>query len=251
MEKEMKKMQVTTQALVLREVIYKETDKILTLLSEDLGKITVIARGCLKRNSPKAAGCQQLVWGEFVLTQLQTRWSVKEVSIDMPFTSFSQDIFRLSLACYFAEVGEVLSTENSPQDDLLSLLLNCLYALDQRKNLPMSMVKAVFELRAACQSGYEPLLDGCSHCYVFPPNHPQLALELGTIHCYACGGKGFPLSDSTLAALYFVTQAPPKKIFQFVLDQYDDLGALSEQYLLTQLDRPFKTLDFYKKLNAI
>lgn len=244
-------MLITTQALVLREVIYKETDKILTLLTEDMGKLTVTARGCQKRNSTTAAACQILVWSEFVLSEYNGRWTVKEVAIDMPFLSLTQDIVRLSLGCYFAEVSEILSIEEVPQQDLLSLVLNCLYVLDKKKNLPLDMVKAVFELRAACQSGYEPMLDGCSFCGEFPPDNPQLSLEHGTIHCKACGGKGYPLSNNTLAALLFVTQAPPKKIFQFELDSYTDLGTLSEKYLLAQLDRPFKTLDFYKKINAI
>ena len=39
-------MHLTTNALVLREVNYKESDKILTLLTEQEGKLTVSARGC-------------------------------------------------------------------------------------------------------------------------------------------------------------------------------------------------------------
>ena len=41
-------MDLTTNALVLREVSYKESDKILTVLTADGGKLTVSARGCRK-----------------------------------------------------------------------------------------------------------------------------------------------------------------------------------------------------------
>ena len=37
-------MHITTMALVLRTVDYKETDKILTLLTRDQGKLTASAR---------------------------------------------------------------------------------------------------------------------------------------------------------------------------------------------------------------
>ena len=37
-------MHLTTQGIVLREVNYKESDKILTVLTRDLGKLTVKAR---------------------------------------------------------------------------------------------------------------------------------------------------------------------------------------------------------------
>ena len=43
-------MHLTTNALVLREVNYKESDKILTLLTEQEGKLTVSARGCRKKD---------------------------------------------------------------------------------------------------------------------------------------------------------------------------------------------------------
>ena len=49
-------MHITTMALVLRTVDYKETDKILTLLTQDQGKLTASARGCRKKGSTIAAG---------------------------------------------------------------------------------------------------------------------------------------------------------------------------------------------------
>ena len=55
-------MHLTTKALVLREVSYKESDKILTVLTAAEGKLTVSARGCRRRNSPIAAASQLLVW---------------------------------------------------------------------------------------------------------------------------------------------------------------------------------------------
>ena len=42
-------MFLTTKALVLRETKYKEADKILTVLTEREGKLTVKARGALRR----------------------------------------------------------------------------------------------------------------------------------------------------------------------------------------------------------
>ena len=38
-------MHIVTQGIVLREVQYKETDKILTVLAKGQGKVTVKSRG--------------------------------------------------------------------------------------------------------------------------------------------------------------------------------------------------------------
>ena len=51
-------MHISTQGLVLREVNYKESDKLLTVLTAEGGKRTVKARGCRRKGSPLAAAAQ-------------------------------------------------------------------------------------------------------------------------------------------------------------------------------------------------
>ena len=114
-------MHITTMALVLRTVDYKETDKILTLLTRDQGKLTASARGCRKKGSAIAAGCQLLAWSEVVLYDYQGRWAVKEAAAERLFQGVRDDIERLALGCYFAEVAELLAVEG---EDRKSTRLN-------------------------------------------------------------------------------------------------------------------------------
>ena len=51
-------MKTVTRALVVRSVDYKDSDKILTLLTPDMGKLSAGARGCRKKGSAIAAACQ-------------------------------------------------------------------------------------------------------------------------------------------------------------------------------------------------
>ena len=46
-----------THGLILRDTDTKETDKILTVLTAEMGKISVIARGARRKNSRLAAAC--------------------------------------------------------------------------------------------------------------------------------------------------------------------------------------------------
>lgn len=71
-------MQLTTQGLVLREVNYKESDKILTVLTQDMGKLTISARGSRKKGGGISAAAQMLVWSEMTLYEYRQRWSLKE-----------------------------------------------------------------------------------------------------------------------------------------------------------------------------
>lgn len=247
-------MHCTTKALVLRGVDYKESDKILTLLTQDMGKVTVSARGCRKKSSPLSAGCQLLCWSEFVLFQHQGRWTVKECSAANEFRGMRTEVEKYALGCYFAEVAELLSVEDLPTPELLALVLNSLYALD-RLDRPPALVKAAFEWKAMCLAGYEPLLDACAVCGAELPNQSRFHLREGVLHCAACrdqvgDGISLPLSDDCLAALRHITYGDPKRLFSFRLSPagLEQLSGTAEAYLLTQLERGFRTLDFYKQL---
>ena len=49
----------TENALILREVRFKESDRILTALTADAGKMTLSAHGALSKHSRIAAATQQ------------------------------------------------------------------------------------------------------------------------------------------------------------------------------------------------
>lgn len=248
-------MHTTTKALVLRAVDYKESDKVLTVLAQDYGKLTVSARGCRKKGSPIAAACQLLAWSEMVLYDYRGRWSVKEASTERLFPGVRDDLERLALGCYFAEVAETLAVEGVPSPELLALTLNSLHALDRMPDKSPALVKAAFEWRCMCLSGYEPAAGGCAVCGLSPPEEPRFHLREGALHCAGCRGKmgegiSMPLSAAAVAALEHLVHGSPKRLFSFRLDAESlrQLGQAGEAYLHTQLERGFRTLDFYKQL---
>lgn len=250
-------MHMNTRALVLRSVDYKESDRILTLLTEQAGKLTASARGCRKKGSAVAAGVQLLVWSDLVLYEYQGRWTVKEGAVEREFLGLRGDVERLSLACYFAEAAEALAVEDVPSPELLSLALNSLHVLDRQPQKPLPLVKAAFELRLMCLAGYEPILDGCAVCGAQPPEAPRFHLREGALHCARCrGGVGegisLPVAPAVLSAMRHITSGDPKRLFSFQLDRagLDQLSGIVESYLLTQLERGFRTLDFYKQMAA-
>ena len=184
-------MHLKTPALVLRVTDYKDHDALLTLLSPNHGKLTVKVRGLRRKNSPLVAPCQLLAYGEFTLFEYRGQYTVNEAHSIELFTSLRRDLAKLSLGTYFAQVSELISQEDLPNPELLSLLLNCLYALS-KLNLPEHLVKAVFELRVACIAGYTPDLFGCHICGNQTPD--RFDLSEGLLECHSCrhmGATGF------------------------------------------------------------
>ena len=245
-------MYVTTQGLVLRVSDYNDHDALLTLLTREYGRITVKARGLRRKNSPLTAPCQLLAYGEFTLFEYRDMYTVNEAHSIELFQDLRKDLLKLSLGTYFAQAAEVISQEDMPNPELLSLVLNCLFALS-KLNEPESKVKAVFELRCACMAGYFPELAGCHVCANKQPD--RFDVSAGVLECGNCRDAGssglrMPLTASVLECMRYIAYCDPKRLFHFNASQQslERLSQITETYLTTQLERGFTTLDFYKSL---
>ena len=243
----------TTRALVLREVKYKEADKILTVLTEDEGKLTVSARGVMRRGSKIAAACQLLTFSEMTLFETRGKWYVNEAQTVEQFLGLREDIALLALGTYFAELLEAVSDEDSPNPEVLRLGLNSLFALSSGL-FPPEHIKAVFELRLMCLSGYEPALDCCPVCGKDDMETPFFSTLGGTVLCGKCRnlnyGETFPLCEASLSALRHIACAENKKIFSFVIDEAsaNRLYTVCEAYVRAQLERRFSALEYWRSV---
>ena len=246
-------MYKTLHGLVLREVKYKESSKILTILTEEEGKITAEAKGVLRKGSKAAASAQTLAWSELTVSENRGRYTLTEGSVLEDFAALRADLGDYALGCYFAELMEALSDEDSPNSALLHLGLNALFALS-RKLYPAGHIKAVFELRLMCLAGFAPAADRCCDCGRHHPEEPRLSVYGGGVHCAGCRpnapGKSLPLCQASLSAVRHVIGADAKKIYSFTLDEASAqrFERACEEYALAQLDRGFRTLDYWKSL---
>ncbi len=242
----------TTKGLVLRETEYKDNDKLLSVLTEELGLVTVKARGVKRKNSPLKSGCQLLAYSEFTLYERNGYYTVNEAEPVNMFIGIRTDIELLSLGSYFAQLLETISTEGQGNGEILSLGLNSLYALAELKK-PQMLVKAVFELRLMCLSGLGPMLDGCAGCGDMQANY--FLLQEGVLRCDVCkralgAGEGRALSPGVLTAMRHIAACHKQRLFSFTLpeDSLKCLGEVTEAFLLSQLGQGFSSLNFYKRL---
>ena len=245
-------MYLTIKGLVLRVTNYNDTDALLTVLTHDHGRLTVKVRNLRRRNSRLSAPCQLLAYSEFTLFNYKDMYTVNEASAIELFQGLRKDIQKLSLGSYFAQLSEVLSQEDMPSPELLSLTLNSLYALSSM-NLDEIQVKATFELRCACLAGFMPDLSGCSCCGATCSD--RFNVSAGHLECSKCsqfGSEGLrvPVSPGVLDAMRYICNCKAKQIFAYKLgdEAMTLLSQVTELYLVTQLERGFSTLDFYKSL---
>ena len=243
----------TTDALVLREVRYKEADRILTLFTSSDGKVTAKAASALRKTSKLSASTQLLTLSEMTLFENKGRISVKEAVIKESFGSLREDFSNYALGCYFAECIEALSEENTPDAELMQLILNSLYALGNNLHDPL-LIKAAFELRLACILGYTPDLDSCAVCGKEKPESPVLGTQTGRVCCRNCRNASVGitayLDDASLNAMKHIVSAPPKRLYPQDLEgeSLKKLSDACEAFFLEMAGRSFSTLSYWKKV---
>ena len=243
-------MYINTTGLVLRETAYKDSSKILTVLTGTEGKLTVSARGAVRKNSKLAAVTQLLAYSEMTLMKTRDRWTMTEARSVEQFIGLRGDIAFLSLGSYFAELAEAASDEDSPSPGLLPLCLNALFALSEGIKTP-EYIKPAFELRLMGITGFTPLITSCFACGREDMELAFLDFTGGTLSCREhAPSDGAPLSRGALKAMRYIIGCDPKKLFSFILgdEALRELSSAAEGYLLAQLERPFRTLDYYKSI---
>lgn len=241
-----------TPAIVLREVKYKDADRIITLLTPEHGIITASAKGSLRLKNKLFSACGLFCYSEFRLFPGHNMYRVDEASVKNVFHGLSNSIESMALAMYLAEVVMTLSPSGAEGDKLLRLLLNSLYLLSEKK-CSVLQVKAVFELRAMSECGFLPQLLCCKKCGTYDGQVFYLDTMEGHLLCEKCAAfenKQPNLNEGALFALRHICLVEDKKIFSFQISPQAQkmLCRVAEQYALIHLDKPLKTYTFLQSV---
>ncbi|MFQ9411295.1 MAG: DNA repair protein RecO C-terminal domain-containing protein [Evtepia gabavorous] len=196
------------------ETNYKEADKILTVLTRDSGQAHGEGPGLPAEEQQAYRG--QPAAGVLLSSPCPSGGSLPPSPRPTPWNS-SGRCARTWRPWLWPPIlprwREASAQEGETCPELLSLLLNCLYALDTLKK-PRALVKAVFELRLLCLTGYEPLLDACAVCGAPEPPGPAASLPGGALlrrlPGAAGGGVSMPLSPGPWRRPGTLSRARPR-----------------------------------------
>ena len=254
-------MLTEVRGLVIRTIDIKETDRLITIFTQEKGAITALARGARSLRSRKMSATMQFCYADFVLYQRGDKFEVREVSLIESFFDIRRSIESLSLANYIAEVLSDVTIEEEDAE-LLRVSLNSLYAISTGR-YAVEKVKAVFEIRCASILGFMPDVLACHSCDERFGNF-YFDIMGGLIKRESCHRRDtrthaeqedphesriiYILSEGAKVALGYAIHAPIEKIFSFNISDEDMrlFARATESYLLNQIGHGFKTLDFYK-----
>ena len=249
-------MKFITDGLVIREQNIKELDKIITILTRTNGIISAFVYGAKSIKSSKSAATGLLTYSRFVIFKNRERYIVDEADAQELFLPLRKDLNKLALAQYFCELAGELSPEEDSAESQLRLVLNGLYFLS-KNDRPDTVVKCAFELRLLGLGGYMPNLFCCEGCGCY--EHEQMCFipETGSLVCGDCAANAkkecYLTGIAVTHAMRHCIFCEFKKLFAFNLskESLERLEFVIEKYISCQINKKFKTLDFYKQMNSL
>ena len=244
-------MQTKTKGLIIREQTIGESDRLVTLLSEDFGLIKAFVRRAKNLKSSNLSATSLFAYGEFSVYRGRDAYVIDNAKPIEMFFELRNDIERLALAQYFAQLTYFLGSEEQPSHEMLRLILNALHLLC-KSSKDVKLIKAAVEMRMLCLGGYMPNILACYRCGEYESDIMFFDIEEGCIYCKDCfrnNAVTAPLGVIT-AIRFICLNDDVSKIFSFKLSE-ENLSVLCdicEKYLISRVDGKLTTLEFYKSL---
>lgn len=248
-------MHLKTHGIVLGQTPFGSQDKMLTLLTSDQGMITAIAKTPGRKKSRLSAASEVLAYSELTLFEGRTHYILDSADLENNFFKLREDLGKLSLAGYLCELTRFVIPQKETAAETLRLLLNTLYLLEKGAR-PNNFLKAVYELRLMCLSGFQPDVEGCAGCGETEGDFWLLPGE-GVLACKDClpdflssaerEPYRVPFPQAVRRAFFHVIQSEPGKIFSFKLssDAEKLFADAAEAFTIFQTGGKFSSLDFY------
>jgi len=245
---------VHTRALVLKQVDTGESDRVVTLLTEDLGKVSAIARGARRSRKRFGAALSLFVLAEAELRS-RTTSSLHVLSGYQALEihpGIGKDIAAIAHASYATDLVEALSPKGQPEPVIFELLLE-MYGLLSREP-PTSERLRVFELRLLTEAGLAPQLSACVRCgrdVVAESERLGMDIGRGGVVCGECRRPDQAIEAETYGALFELTQiglAASGDLTLPVSVRREVRNALAV-YIEHVIGRPLKSVQFIRKLS--
>jgi DNA repair protein RecO len=141
---------VTTEGIILKRTNFGEADRVLTVLSDRYGKITVIARGVRKITSRRAGNVELLNRVKLHLFKGKGYTLTEAESIDT-FEALKQNLTLSTIAFHIIEMVDRLTSENQKNTAIYYLTLQTLVVLTEN---PRQIFIRAFEVKILTLSGF-------------------------------------------------------------------------------------------------
>lgn len=172
----------------LKSMALGESDRLVTILTQEYGLIRVVAPGARKQNSKLGGRSGLFVVNELLIAQGRSLDKITQAETIESYPALGQDLGKLAASQYLAEMVMCQALSEQPQTELFCLLTEHLRRLEQLPKSSVSVLAylshAVFHLLA--MAGITPQVQAC--CLTGLPLSPDTAVDWQVGFSVSAGG---------------------------------------------------------------
>ncbi len=242
-----------TEGIILKEIKFKETSKILTILTPHHGKISAIARGVYRPKSQMVGTTQPFAYNKFILFKGRNFYYITQIDPIESYYSIRENIDRMLFGSYMLELADSSVLEEEENVKIFLLLKK---GLDVLSNLEGDYVKfiAAYELKFVSFLGYKPLLERCVVCGEKNFSGIGFSITKGGIVCKNCSyldKDNIDLDLDTYRAINSLLYTPLDRLesINFSRRIAFKIHDIMVKYILHKIDKKsFNSLDIMKSM---
>lgn len=244
---------IRTKGLVIKEVPVDDADKIITLITEDIGKVSVSARGA-RKNGRQSYGTQILTYGQYILFKGRNSYILNGCDILASFYDLASDLERFTYAAHMIEMASDACTDDQTTARVLNLLLHGLHALN--KGREPQLIASAFTLKLAQVCGYPPHVTSCASCQTRELDTIYFSFKKCGFVCENCAktdGDAVPVAIGTAKAILHVLCSEHAGVYNFHLSS-ENLASFSDiasRYLSERFDKKYEKLNYLREISQI
>ena len=155
-----------------------EADRILTILTEDRGKIRLLAKGVRKPKAKLSGFLELFRYNEYLLAEGRNLDLVTGAYTIDNLVGVGQSLRSVATAYYIAETVDKLIEETQEVSKAFEIVYRSLKAISQSGDL--DAIKSWFEINLLANLGFRPELNHCVECRA-AINEGWFSFELGGI----------------------------------------------------------------------
>ena len=239
---------IKTKGIIIAENNMGDFDKMITMLTPGLGKISCAAKGARKTRSFLLGSTQFLCFGDYLLYGGNGSYNINSCETIEMFYDIRTDLDKLRYAVHITKIINDVTTENQNSYKILQLFLNTLYVITY-KNMNLDFLLAIFKIKLLSIIGYRPIIDKCANCKNIDKLNYFSILYNGFIcsECSILDKSKIQINDNVKMAIKYIIGSDSKKIYSFDIPDEDKkiLEIISNLFLNEKLDKQYKLQDLF------
>ena len=233
---------IKMSGIIISENNLGDYDKMITMLTPGLGKISCVAKGARRQKSALLAGTQFLSFGEYLMYKGANTYNINSCETIEVFYKLRTDLDKLNYAVEITKIIRDVTEENQNCYKILQLFLNTLYTLSETDKSP-ELIISIFKIKLLCFLGFTPRITECVNCKEKENLH-FFSLRDNGFKCEPCSKQDkscLQMSESTMSAIKYIVMAPAKKLYSFNLkdESLNELKLIAKLYFNEKLEKEY------------